>query len=158
MLIDWFTVVAQAGNFLILVWLLKRFLYKPIIDAIDAREKRIRTELADADAKRLEAQKSQDDFARKNRVFDDQRAELYTKACSDANAEGTRLLDRVRKESADARSIQESSLREDQRKLSDDITRLATAEIFEIARKTLADLATVSLEERVSEVFNRRLH
>jgi len=38
MLIDWFTVGAQALNFLILVWLLKRFLYKPILDAIDARD------------------------------------------------------------------------------------------------------------------------
>ncbi len=55
MLIDWFTVVAQALNFLILVWLLKRFLYKPILDALDAREKRIAGKLADADAKQLEA-------------------------------------------------------------------------------------------------------
>ena len=39
--IDWFTVVAQAINFLILVWLLKRFLYKPILHAIDEREKGI---------------------------------------------------------------------------------------------------------------------
>jgi hypothetical protein len=52
MLIDWFTVGAQVLNFLILVWLLKRFLYKPILDAIDAREQRIAAELADADAKR----------------------------------------------------------------------------------------------------------
>jgi F-type H+-transporting ATPase subunit b len=37
MLIDWFTVGAQVLNFLILVWLLKRFLYGPILDAIDAR-------------------------------------------------------------------------------------------------------------------------
>ena len=41
MLIDWFTVGAQVLNFLILVWLLKHFLYKPILNAIDAREKRI---------------------------------------------------------------------------------------------------------------------
>ena len=41
MLIDWFTVIAQMLNFLILVWLLKRFLYQPILDAIDAREKGI---------------------------------------------------------------------------------------------------------------------
>jgi len=38
MLIDWFTVVAQVINFLILVWLMKRFLYKPILNAIAARE------------------------------------------------------------------------------------------------------------------------
>ncbi|MFQ3186924.1 MAG: F-type H+-transporting ATPase subunit b, partial [Marinomonas primoryensis] len=52
MLIDWFTVIAQLINFLVLVWLLKRFLYRPILNAIDAREKRIADELADADEKR----------------------------------------------------------------------------------------------------------
>ncbi|MCH9698254.1 MAG: F0F1 ATP synthase subunit B, partial [Gammaproteobacteria bacterium] len=45
MLIDWFTVSAQIINFLILVWLLKRFLYQPILNAIDAREQRIATQL-----------------------------------------------------------------------------------------------------------------
>ena len=55
MLIDLFTVGAQALNFLVLVWLLKRFLYKPILNALDAREKRIARELADADAKTAEA-------------------------------------------------------------------------------------------------------
>ena len=55
MLIDWFTVGAQALNFLVLVWLLKRFLYKPILNAVDAREKRIAAELADADAKKAAA-------------------------------------------------------------------------------------------------------
>ena len=55
MLIDWFTVGAQALNFLILVWLMKRFLYKPILHAIDEREKRVATELANADKKKAEA-------------------------------------------------------------------------------------------------------
>ena len=38
MLIDWFTVGAQALNFVVLVWLMKHFLYKPILHAIDTRE------------------------------------------------------------------------------------------------------------------------
>jgi F-type H+-transporting ATPase subunit b len=50
MFIDWFTVGAQVLNFVILVWLLKRFLYRPILNAVDARETRIAGELADADA------------------------------------------------------------------------------------------------------------
>ena len=45
--IDWFTVAAQALNFGALVWLLKRFLYGPILQAVDAREKRIADELAE---------------------------------------------------------------------------------------------------------------
>ena len=58
MLIDWFTVGAQALNFLVLVWVLKHFLYKPILDAIAAREKGIAAKLADADAKTKEAKNS----------------------------------------------------------------------------------------------------
>ena len=80
MLIDWFTVGAQAINFIILVWLLKRFLYKPILDAVDAREKRVATELADADAKKAEAEKERDEFQHKNEEFDQQRAALLIKA------------------------------------------------------------------------------
>ena len=70
MIIDWFTVGAQTLNFLVLMWLLKRFLYKPILHAIDEREKRIATELANADKKKAEAQKERDEFRKKNEEFD----------------------------------------------------------------------------------------
>jgi F-type H+-transporting ATPase subunit b len=56
------------------------------------------------------------------------------------------------------RAAQAAALQNDQNRLGNQITRLATEEVFVIARKTLADLATVSLEERVGEVFTRRLH
>ncbi|MBV8276588.1 MAG: F0F1 ATP synthase subunit B, partial [Verrucomicrobia bacterium] len=55
MLIDWFTVVAQAINFLVLVWLLRRFLYKPIVTAMDAREQKIASQLRDAERQKAEA-------------------------------------------------------------------------------------------------------
>jgi F-type H+-transporting ATPase subunit b len=99
MLIDWFTVAAQALNFLILVWLMKRFLYKPILNAIDAREKLIAKELADADAKKAEAQKEHEEFQKKNEEFDQQRAALLTKATDEAKTERERLLDDARKAS-----------------------------------------------------------
>ena len=73
MIVDWFTVAAQAINFLILVWLLKRFLYLPILNAIDAREKRIADEITDANARKAEAQKERDEFQRRNEEFDLQR-------------------------------------------------------------------------------------
>ena len=47
MLIDWFTVVAEIVNFLILVALLKRFLWGRLVQAIDEREKRISGRLAE---------------------------------------------------------------------------------------------------------------
>ncbi len=157
MLIDWFTVGAQALNFIILVWLLKRFLYKPILNAVDAREKRIAAELADADAKKAEAQKESDEFQHKNEEFDRQRADLLRKATDEAKVERQRLLDDARK-AADALSTKrQEALRSDANTLNQAIRRRAEQEVFAIARKALTDLATASLEERMSEAFTRRL-
>jgi F-type H+-transporting ATPase subunit b len=157
MLIDWFTVAAQALNFLILVWLMKRFLYKPILNAIDAREKLVAKELTDADAKKAEAQKEHVEFQKKNEEFDQQRAALLGKATAEAKAEGQRLLDEARK-TADALSAKrQEALRNDALNLNQAISRLAQKEVFAITRKALTDLATISLEERLGEVFDRRL-
>ena len=157
MLIDWFTVLAQVVNFLILVWLLKRFLYRPILNAIDAREKRIAAELADADAKKVEAKKERDEFQHKNEEFDRQRAALLSKATDEAKAERQRLLDEARK-AADALSAKrQETLRSEARNLNQAISRRARQEVFAIARKALTDLATTSLEERLGEVFTRHL-
>jgi F-type H+-transporting ATPase subunit b len=157
MLIDWFTVGAQALNFIILVWLLKRFLYKPILNAVDAREKRIAAELADADAKKAEAQKERDEFQHKNEEFDRQRAALMSKATDEAKAERQRLLDDARK-AADALSAKrQEALRSEAQNLNQAIRRRTQQEVFAIARKALTDLATASLEERMSDAFIHRL-
>jgi F-type H+-transporting ATPase subunit b len=157
MLIDWFTVGAQALNFLILVWLMKRFLYQPVLHAIDDREKRIATELANADAKTAEAQKEHDEFQHKNEEFDKQRAALLTKATDEAQAERQRLLDEARKAAVALSSKRQETLSNEEQKLHQAIRLRTQQEVFAIARKALGDLATVSLEERLAEVFSRRL-
>ncbi len=157
MLIDWFTVGAQIFNFLILVWLLKRFLYKPILNAIDAREKQIAMKLADADEKKTEAQKERDEFRHKNEEFDRQHAARLSKAIDEATIERQRLLDEAR-QAANALSAKRSeTLRRDAHNLNQAIARRTQQEVFAIARKALADLATTSLEERLGKVFTRRL-
>lgn len=157
MLIDWFTVGAQTLNFLILVWLMKRFLYKPIRHAIDEREKRIAAELASADTKKAEAQKESDAFRHKNEAFDQQRAALLKKATDEAKAEGQRLIDEARQAADTLSAKRMETLRNDAVTLNQAITRRTQQEVFAIARKVLTDLATVSLEERLGEVFIRRL-
>jgi F-type H+-transporting ATPase subunit b len=157
MLINWFTVFAQAINFLILVWLLKRFLYKPILHAIDEREKGIAAQLADAEEKKAEARTERDDFQKKNEAFDKECAALMKKATDEAKAERQRLLDCAQKDADALRAKRQEALRTDQQNLSQEIARWAQKEVFAITRKTLADLAGASLEERMSAVFVGRL-
>jgi F-type H+-transporting ATPase subunit b len=157
MLIDWFTVGAQVLNFLILVWLLKRLLYKPILDAIDAREKRVAAELADADAKKTEARQERDEFRHKNKEFDEQRAALLSRATDEASAERRRLLDEARAAAAALSAKRMETLRDEAHNLSQAVSRRTQREVFAIARKALMDLATTGLEERLGDVFTRRL-
>jgi F-type H+-transporting ATPase subunit b len=158
MLIDWFTVAAQGVNFVILVCLLRHFLYKPILGAIDAREKHIAAELADADAKKTEARKERDDFHDKNKTFDEMRAGLLEKATAEAAAERDRLVGDAHKKAEALSSEQAAALRSNLASLSKEITRQASEEVFAISRRVLSDLATVSLEERMGEIFTRRVH
>lgn len=41
MSINWFGIVAQMVNFLILLWLLKKFFYKPVLQVMKDRQERI---------------------------------------------------------------------------------------------------------------------
>ena len=155
--INWFTVIAQAINFLILVWLLKRFLYKPILHAIDERAKGIATQLAEAEAKKAEAQKERDDFQHKNEAIDQERAALLKKAADEATAERKRLLDEARKDADLLRAKRQDALRTEQRNLSQEIIRWTQKQVFAITRKTLTDLAGTSLEERMGDMFVQRV-
>lgn len=157
MLIDWFTVGAQVLNFLILAWLLKRFLYHPILDAIDAREKRIASELADADARKAEAGKERRAFEEKNARFDKERESLLKQATETANAERLRLLDAAREAASALSAKRQENLQAEARELHQEISRRAQQEVFAIARKTLSDLAGASLEERMAAAFVERL-
>jgi F-type H+-transporting ATPase subunit b len=157
MLFDWFTVGAQALNFLVLVWLMKRFLYKPILDAIDAREKRIASALADAALKQTAAQKERDEFLQKNEEFDGQRNDMLEQAKDEAKAERQRLLEEARQVADNLRTKKQEALARELQTRHHDIARRSREEVYAVAQKALTTLAGLSLEERIGAVFARRL-
>lgn len=157
MLIDWFTVIAQVINFLVLVWLLRRFLYRPILNAIDAREKRIAAALADADATRAAAEQQRDDYRDKNTEFDNQKKARMAQVAGEAKAERVRLLDAVRQEADELRDKLQTALANEQVSLKETFNRRAQDEVFAIARKALNDLAETTLEARMAEIFVERV-
>ncbi len=158
MLIDWFTVGAQALNFIILVWLLKRFLYQPVLDAIAAREGLIAKQLVDADAKRRSAEEQRLAFVQKSDAFDKERAGLLEKAQKGAQAEGDQLLASAR-QAADALSAKRrDALCGELALLQHTLAESTQREVFGITRRVLADLASANLEERVADIFVQRLN
>lgn len=155
--INWFTVIAQILNFFLLVWLLKRFLYQPILKAIAEREGKIVAQLKEAEVTQAEATQEQKDFAQKNLVFDQDQKDRMAKVIAETAAEHQRLMDRAR---AEAKALSERLATAAQAKRDDEQAALRQhilQEVFAISRKTLTDLASASLEEQVSLTFLRRL-
>jgi F-type H+-transporting ATPase subunit b len=157
MVIDWFTICAQILNFLVLVWLLKRFLYQPVLDAIDKREKRIAGAIADATASKKQAAGERDALQAKSDAFDKERGALLTKATNDAEDERKRLTAAAQKAADALREKQRKALASDAKALGIEIIRRTEVEVFAIARRALADLADEKLEERMTDLFIHKL-
>jgi F-type H+-transporting ATPase subunit b len=63
--LNWSTFVLEIVNFLILVWILKRFLYKPVLDVIARRRAGIEKTLADAKTLHADAERLQEQYERR---------------------------------------------------------------------------------------------
>ena len=158
MLINLFTVIAQIFNFLLLVFLLKRFLYKPILNAIDAREKIIADKLAAAETDMNTAHKEQVEFKEKNQEFELQRAKLFKKAEEEANELRVGLLDTARKDAEELQTRWNKARMNNEQILNQAVRLRTEQEIFAIVRKMLTELSDTSLEENIIDVFLRKFN
>ncbi|NTW53960.1 MAG: F0F1 ATP synthase subunit B [Chlorobaculum sp.] len=157
MLIDWFTVAAQLVNFLILLWLLKRFLYQPVIGALDKREKKIADELKHAADVEREAARENAEWQQKNDEFEQQRQLMLKQATDEAATRRNALLDEAREESDALRSRLLETLKREQEERREESERRISDEIFALAGKLLTELADESLESRIIDKFCRKL-
>lgn len=157
MLIDWFTVAAQLVNFLILIWLLRRFLYRPVLKALDDRERAIATEREQAAAAEREAVQRRSDWELKNAEFDHQRAQLLREAEAEAQRTRNMLLEESRKAGDELRARMEESILREQAELAAETARQIEEEVFNLAGKVLEELAGESVENFIVERFCSRL-
>lgn len=155
--INWFTVIAQLVNFALLVWLMKRFLYAPVLAAIDAREKKITAQLTAAKTQQAEAQTEHEEFTKKNTDFDAQKQALLATATADAETQRQQLLEAARQEAEAQRTKQQKALQQTQDDMQDDIARQTRQTVFALTKKTLTDLASADLEAQTVATFLQRL-
>jgi F-type H+-transporting ATPase subunit b len=156
-LINWFTVAAQIVNFLILVALLKRFLYGPIIAAMAARESKIAAQLTEARQKRQEAEQEEASLRQKIQDIAEQRQEMLTEAEHQAEAHKNELFAQARQEVEQIRQKWAASLTREKENFLQNFKQLLAQEVLAISRRALQEMANLELEQRVTQVFLDRL-
>jgi F-type H+-transporting ATPase subunit b len=155
--IDWITVSAQIVNFLILVWLLRRFLYRPISEAMRRREARIEDRLSEAREARAEAEAE---------------AERLREERADLEAARDRMLEEARAEAADLRATLEAELKDEMDReraawrhqlagerddFARGLQRRAARQVLDVAERVLREFADADLSQRIATTFVARL-
>ncbi len=156
--IDWFTVGAQIVNFLVLVYLLKRFLYKPIIDSMSERERRITERQNLAETQLDSAEKTMQLYLVKQKDIEAERSEILNQAEQAAEHQQAVLLDKLRDEIDEKRVRWRTELTKEQASLMREVVNVVGKKMVMICRQVLRDLAGIQLEQYMVDRFLDELH
>ena len=149
MSIDWITVAAQIANFLVLLWLLKRFLYRPILDGIDAREREIAERMSEATHIRESAQATEKDYQAQIASLRQGREGLIEESRQAAKAERDALLAEARAQITAERQEREKQRAEEVLRYSRELHDTGAQALLSLTRKALSDLSDETLEQRI---------
>lgn len=157
MQIDFFTLGAQLLNFIILVYLLKRFLFGRILRAMDNRQHRIDSQLEEAGNKKKEAEQEAESLRARQRELDDERGKILDQARREAEDQRREYLNRARAEVDAEKSRWEDSLRSQRETFFRELREHVGGETLLAVRAALRDLSGEDLERRIAESFAGRL-
>ena len=157
--IDGWTLALQTGNFLILVWLLQRFLYKPVIAVIAKRQAEIATLMQDAAGAKAGAEKLAQDLRDKEAAIAAERERALQSAQAAAEAERVARLQQAQREAATITETARRALDRERAEAADEIRDTAASLGVEIARQLLkgsaADGMVTPFLERVCDSIGR---
>ncbi|MGI9416590.1 MAG: hypothetical protein ACR2RA_02000 [Geminicoccaceae bacterium] len=157
MQIDWIKVIAQLVNFLVLIWLLKRFLYGPITKGIERREARIAGRMQQAEDAKREAEIQAEALAEQRAALDRRQDKMMDEARHQAKTLRD-LLEREAREEVETLRIAWRRQVEDERKAFLDSVRLSTAHyVGGLAREVLLAFADADLEIEAAKRFAEHL-
>ncbi|GAB7024151.1 F0F1 ATP synthase subunit delta [Salidesulfovibrio brasiliensis] len=157
MLIDWFTVGAQILNFLILLFLLKIFLYDKIVAAMKRREENIAERLRTAQEERDEAKREKNRLQKRREQAEEERQAILQEARDEAAKQRDALVAEARNEAETLRKKHREAIEREQESFLRELRLLTGRKVSETCRKVLRDLADESLESRLADVFAQKL-
>ncbi len=155
--IDWFVLISQMVNFLILVALLKHFLYNRIVKVMDEREQLIASRLDEAEAKKNEADEELEEYQQKKQELENKKDELLEQAKQKSEEEKKELIQKARKEVEELRSRWKKTVEQEQDEFYSELRQKVGDQVYSISRRVLKDLSDVNLEKQIIAEFIERI-
>jgi F-type H+-transporting ATPase subunit b len=137
------SLIVQAINFVILLLILKRILYKPFLAKMEERTQAIQKSLDEAQAARAQATRQQEENEARLRAAHAEAAAIRAQALKEAAEEQKRLVEAARAESQrlveTAKAQMDADVRRAREELRREVADLATAVAEKLMRRSLRD-------------------
>lgn len=157
MQIDWFTFIAQIVNFLILLALLKRFLYGPVLKAIDDRAAEIAARFDDVEEQEETVRRARDEFQAKTQELAHAEQRLLAEAAEECQRWKNERLADVRVETEQSRADWFAAIDSERERLKDHLLSLYRQHSLRLAEGILSCLTDRNVQELLVDAFLRRL-
>jgi F-type H+-transporting ATPase subunit b len=154
---DWSTFVLEIVNFLVLVWLLRHFLYRPVLAMIERRQRAVQQTLDDAQKARDEAHALQADYQARNTQWQAELEQRRQAFVNDLEAERQRRMQALQADLA-AEQQRQQALRKRERDAYERAAEArAAGQATRFASRLLHGLAAPALAQRIFEMALRDL-
>lgn len=130
---DWWTFALQVVNFILLVWLLWRFLYRPVKEVIEKRKELSTLAFAEADARKSDAEAARQRFEQDRAKLVQERQDMLKNAHDELEAERERMLGEAGDKAKELIEAARESVAEERRAALTDIREEVTALAVELA-------------------------
>lgn len=137
----------ETINFLVLVWVLSRLVYRPLKKSIEERRLAEETRLRAAEEREAAATSELEELRRRQRELGELRERLMREAAEDAAAARARLLAEAKEDAAATRARGEKLLAAERQAAEAAVRELAIRESTRIAARLLAELSPRALDD-----------
>lgn len=151
MQINWFEVFAQILNFFILLFLLNKFLFKPVMAAMEKREEEIANTVKNAEVKLAEAESLVENYEKKISEIKLQEDEILTQAKKEAESKRELLLSQYKEEVSLKKQNFENEFINEKSDFIKEFRKFLANYTIKISKKVLKPLSNSDLEDKVFE-------
>lgn len=157
MSIDWFTLIAQIINLLILLFLLRKFLYLPVLKAVEIRQKLIADELKKAEQSRLKAEKAEALSLQKVKDIENAKQQIL----ADAQREAVKLAADMRQDAQNqyiaSKEQWQQRLQNEQKNFDISVQKLTAEHFNRFADKAFRQMADEDLNVWTVKQFMQKI-
>ena len=151
--LSWSTFLLEIINFLVLVWILKRFLYQPVLDVVARRRAGIEQRLSDAEAIHAEAETLQRQYESRAADWERERLAARETLAAEIDAERERRLAELEASIQQAREKAKAGEARRAEQVLHRMEETALAQGSRFAARILEQAAGQELERRLIELL-----